>query len=96
MGGSRVSTLLNALFSIFLAVTLAIVHNWKLGLIGSTFVPIVWIASVCQAKIWASHGVLETMAFHRAMQASTIKLKALYGERICHGFAKHCMRFPFS
>ncbi len=55
-----------AVFSILLAVSAGIFHQWQLGLVGSVFVPLVLVASWCQAKIVASHDNLEKDVLERA------------------------------
>ena len=59
MSGSRLGAMTQAIFSILLAVLSGLVHQWKLGLVGSLFVPLVLAASWSYGKIIASHGVLE-------------------------------------
>lgn len=59
MSGSRIAALVQANFSIALALFVAIYHQWKLGLLGATFVPFVLVGALYQAKIIASHDNLE-------------------------------------
>ncbi len=59
MSGSRIGAVTTASFSIFLAVTAGLYHHWKLGLVGSAFVPFVLVASWFQAKTVASHDYVE-------------------------------------
>ncbi len=66
MSGSRLGAVTQAVWSILLAVSAALAHQWKLGLVGSAFVPLVLVASWCQAKIIASHDNLEKDVLERA------------------------------
>ena len=42
-----------------LAISAGIYHEWKLGLVGALFVPVVLVGSTAQAKIIASQDNLE-------------------------------------
>ena len=59
MSGSRVGALIMSVFSILLAVCAGIYHQWKLGLLGSLFVPVVLVGAWYQAKIVTSQDNLE-------------------------------------
>ena len=43
--GSRLGAILNSVFTLLLSVTTSLVLEWRLGLVGCAFVPIVLIAT---------------------------------------------------
>ena len=60
--GPRVGAILQSIFTIVLAVGAGIYHEWRLGLVGACYVPLLLISSTFQAKIIASHDNLEKEA----------------------------------
>ena len=57
--GARGGAIVQAIFTIVLAISAGIYHEWKLGLVGALFVPVVLVGSTAQAKIISSQDNLE-------------------------------------
>ena len=70
--GSRCGALVQAIFTIVLAVSAGIYHEWKLGLVGALFVPVVLVGATAQAKIIASHDNLEKEALETSAKVVNI------------------------
>ena len=57
-----------------LAICAGIYHEWKLGLVGALFVPVVLIGSKAQAKIISSQDNLEKEALETSAKALFSKI----------------------
>ena len=60
--GNRAGAVLQSIFTIVLAICAGIYHEWRLGLIGACYVPLLLVSSTFQAKIIASHDNIEKEA----------------------------------
>ena len=81
--GARGGAIVQAIFTIVLAISAGIYHEWKLGLVGALFVPVVLVGSTAQAKIIASQDNLEKDALETSAKVpqrfySVTKLKMAY------------------
>ena len=54
-----------------LAISAGIYHEWKLGMVGALFVPVVLVGSTAQAKIIASQDNLEKDALETSAKVRT-------------------------
>jgi len=64
--GSRVGAILHALFTLLISITTSLVLEWRLGLVGCAFVPLVLIGTFAQSKIIIGHDNLEKKALQKA------------------------------
>ena len=70
--GSRFGAILQSVFTIMLAVCAGIYQEWKLGLVGSLFVPCVLVAAGAQAKILASQDAFERDSFGKSAKVGQL------------------------
>ena len=68
--GSRGGAIAQSVFTIILAVSAGIYHEWKLGMVGALFVPAVLVGAAAQARIIASHDNLEKEALEGSAKVS--------------------------
>ena len=73
MSGGRFAAMIQAGFCIALATLGGIYLQWKMGLVGSLFVPFVLIGSWVQAKVMTSHDNVERGAMERGSKVSLEK-----------------------
>jgi ATP-binding cassette subfamily B (MDR/TAP) protein 1 len=64
--GSRVGAILHASFTLILSVITSLILEWRLGLVGCAFVPLVLIATFAQSKIVMGHDNVEKKALGKA------------------------------
>lgn len=64
--GSRVGAILHAVFTLLISITTSLVLEWRLGLVGCAFVPLVLIGTFAQSKIIIGHDNLEKKALQKA------------------------------
>ncbi len=63
MSGVRLGTLFQSFFSTILGLAIALYTNWRLGLVGACFVPLVFIGARLQATILTSQQWKERVFF---------------------------------
>ena len=64
--GSRVGAILHASFTLILSIITSLVLEWRLGLVGCAFVPLVLIATFAQSKIVMGHDNIEKTGLAKA------------------------------
>lgn len=64
--GSRVGAILHASFTLILSVLTSLALEWRLGLVGCAFVPLVLLATFFQSKIVMGHDNVEKKALGQA------------------------------
>ena len=64
--GSRVGSILHAAFTLLISIVTSLYLDWRLGLVGCAFVPLVLIATFAQSKIIIGHDNLEKAALQKA------------------------------
>ena len=64
--GSRVGAILHASFTLILSIITSLALEWRLGLVGRAFVPLVLIATFAQSKIVMGHDNVEKKALGKA------------------------------
>ena len=64
--GSRVGAILHASFTLILSIITSLALEWRLGLVGCAFVPLVLIATFAQSKIVMGHDNVEKKALGKA------------------------------
>ena len=72
--GSRVGAILHSVFTLLISVTTSLVLEWRLGLVGCAFVPLVLIGTFAQHKILVGHDNVEKKALQ---QASKLAVEAI-------------------
>ena len=70
--------MLQSIFTIVLAVCAGIYHQWRLGLVGACYVPLLLVSSTFQAKIIASHDNIEKEALASSAKVGLIFLENLF------------------
>ena len=84
MTGNRLGAILQSVFTIVLAVTGGIYHEWRLGLAGACYVPMLLLSSTFHAKIIASHDNIEKEAL--AMSAKVCCLHLILASKFKSNF----------
>ena len=69
--GNRLGAILQSVFTIVLAVCGGIYYEWRLGLAGASYVPMLLLSSTFHAKIIASHDNIEKEALARSAKVSS-------------------------
>ena len=64
--GARIGALLHAMFTLVLSITTSLVLEWRLGLVGCVFIPIVLMATVFQHRMLAGHDHVEKKSLQNA------------------------------
>ena len=72
--GARIGAILHSVFTLFLSVLTSLILEYRLGLVGCAFVPIVLIATMFQHKILVGHDHIEK---HALQQASKMAVEAI-------------------
>ena len=72
--GARIGAILHSVFTLFLSVLTSLILEYRLGLVGCVFVPIVLIATMFQHKILVGHDHIEK---HALQQASKLAVEAI-------------------
>ena len=72
--GNRLGAILQSVFTIVLAVCGGIYYEWRLGLAGASYVPMLLLSSTFHAKIIASHDNIEKEALARSAKVSSFEL----------------------
>ena len=76
--GNRAGAILQSIFTIVLAVCAGIYHQWRLGLVGACYVPLLLVSATFQAKIIASHDNIEKEALASSAKVGLIFLENLF------------------
>ena len=64
--GSRVGAILHSVFTLLISITTSLVLEWRLGLVGCVFVPLVLVATYAQQRILVGHDNSEKKALQAA------------------------------
>ena len=64
--GSRVGAILHSVFTLLISITTSLVLEWRLGLVGCVFVPLVLVATYAQQRILVGHDNSEKKALQVA------------------------------
>ncbi|XP_035228451.1 ATP-dependent translocase ABCB1-like isoform X1 [Stegodyphus dumicola] len=72
--GSRISTLLQAISTLIVAITLGMWYNYKIGLVVLSFIPFVLLATYFESRIVSGHMASEKTGFE---DASKVAIEAL-------------------
>ena len=83
--GSRIGAILHATFTLIISITTSLVLEWRLGLVGCAFVPLVLIGTMLQYKIISAHDSVEKKSLQ---QASKLAIEAISNIRTVVGLRK--------
>jgi ATP-binding cassette subfamily B (MDR/TAP) protein 1 len=83
--GSRIGAILHAAFTLIISITTSLVLEWRLGLVGCVFVPLVLIGTIMQFKVISGQNTVENVALQRA---SKLAVEAISNIRTVAGLGK--------
>ncbi|CAG0904615.1 unnamed protein product [Cyprideis torosa] len=83
--GSRVGTVTQALTTLTMAFSLALYYSWRLGLVTTSFVPLILLSSYIEAKIIFGKNVLAT---NKIAEANKVVIEAITNIRTVAGLRK--------
>jgi ATP-binding cassette subfamily B (MDR/TAP) protein 1 len=83
--GSRIGAILHAAFTLIISITLSLVLEWRMGLVGCVFVPLILVATVIQFKVISGQNTAENGALQRA---SKLAVEAISNIRTVAGLGK--------
>lgn len=70
--GSRIGTVLQSIFTLIIALTIALVISWKMGLVTALFVPLLVLGIYLQTKIIMGHDSVEKTAFEKSAKVRAL------------------------
>lgn len=82
--GQRIGTLVQSVSTILLGLILAMYYEWRLGLVGMIFMPIILIAIYMQGLLQSK----ETLNYHKSLEQSTKVLIDFHRSLSYHRFVK--------
>lgn len=65
--GQRIGLTFQSISTIILSIILSIYYEWRLGLVGMSFIPFILVVTYLQGKLYAN----ETFNYHQSLQTST-------------------------
>ena len=65
--GQRIGTIIQSISTIILAITLSIYYEWRLGLVGMSFIPLILVVTYLQGLVLTN----ETFNYHQNLENST-------------------------
>ena len=83
--GSRIGAILHAAFTLIISITTSLVLEWRLGLVGCVFVPLVLVGTIMQFKVISGQNTVENGALQRA---SKLAVEAISNIRTVAGLGK--------
>jgi ATP-binding cassette subfamily B (MDR/TAP) protein 1 len=83
--GSRIGAILHAAFTLIISITTSLVLEWRLGLVGCVFVPLILVATIIQFKVISGQNTAENGALQRA---SKLAVEAVSNIRTVAGLGK--------
>ena len=83
--GSRIGAVLHAVFTLLISITTSLVLEWRLGLVGCIFVPLVLLGTMAQFKIISAQDSVEKASLQ---QASKLAIEAITNIRTVVGLRK--------
>lgn len=83
--GSRIGAILHAAFTLIISITTSLVLEWRLGLLGCVFVPLVLIGTMAQFRIISAQDSVEKSSLQKA---SKLAIEAIGNIRTVVGLRK--------
>ncbi|XP_058800345.1 ATP-dependent translocase ABCB1-like [Phymastichus coffea] len=83
--GQRIGTIFQSCSTIALSVGLALYYEWRLGLVGMTFIPLIMVVTYAQGLLFRQ----ETLNYHNSLEVSTkIAVEAVSNVRTVIGLCR--------
>ena len=87
--GARVGSVLQGVFSMFIAVIVSLYYEWRLGLVGAFMFPLMVIAVMMNSRIVSGQGTVEKEAFEKSAKVSETDAKSQTDLSLAAGHRGH-------